>query len=481
MATPIPSNRCAFTAAEIVEATAARPCAGAQGIRSDSVSVDSRTIQPGGLFIALKGVRDGHEFLDFAAGRGAIAAIVERGRGSKALPCFEVDDTLAALGSLARHHLRRLRRAGTLSVAAIGGAVGKTTTKELTGTVVRSLFADTLATSGNLNNLIGLPMTVLTLTTAHRAAVLECGTNQRGEIPRLAEIVEADVALVLNVDIEHTEGLGSLEGVADEEAALFSTARIAVTSAEEPLLLERLPAGKRRITFGTSTDAEVRMKNRTVISPGRQRIVLELPAWSIESGIEPRLEARLNLLGAASASNASAAVAGAIALWNRPLGAAEISAISGALESVAPVEGRLRTREAGGVVIIDDTYNANPRSVRAAIAAARETADGLKARLVIALGDMLELGDLAAPMHIEAVREILAARPSAFIAVGAEMAAAINACDEVAASNREMTVAAQDSTTAASLIRDIVRPGDVLLVKGSRGIAMERIVEAFCR
>src|SRR5580704_9051697 len=150
MATPIPSNRCAFTAAEIVEATAARPCAGGQGIRSDSVSVDSRTIPPGGLFIALKGVRDGHEFLDFAAGRGAIAAIVERGRGSKALPCFEVDDTLAALGSLARHHLRRLRRAGTLSVAAIGGAVGKTTTKELTGTVVRSLFADTLATSGNL-------------------------------------------------------------------------------------------------------------------------------------------------------------------------------------------------------------------------------------------------------------------------------------------------------------------------------------------
>jgi UDP-N-acetylmuramoyl-tripeptide--D-alanyl-D-alanine ligase len=322
-------------------------------------------------------------------------------------------------------------------------------------------------------------MTVLTLSDEHRAAVLECGTNRRGEIPRLAEIVEPDAALVLNVDIEHTEGLGSLEGVADEEAALFSTARIAVTSTDEPLLIKRVPAGKRRVTFGISANADVRMKDRAVISPGRQKILLELASWTVERGIEPRLDATLNLLGAASATNAAAAVASAISLWNRPLGAAQITAISKALETVTPVMGRLRTRESSGVVIIDDTYNANPRSVRAAIAAARETADRVNARLIIALGDMLELGDFAGSMHAEAVREILAAKPSACIAVGSEMAAAVEACADLVDSSDRLLVVARDSGAAVSLVRDLVRPGDVLLVKGSRGIAMERIVEAF--
>jgi UDP-N-acetylmuramoyl-tripeptide--D-alanyl-D-alanine ligase len=141
------------------------------------------------------------------------------------------------------------------------------------------------------------------------------------------------------------------------------------------------------------------------------------------------------------------------------------------------VDGRLRTRKAGGVVIIDDTYNANPRSVRAALAAARETADGLRARLIVAIGDMLELGEFAREMHREAIHDVLSARAAACVAVGSEMAAAVNDCAGAIDSSRQMTVVAADSRAAASLVRDLVRPGDVLLVKGSRGIAMERVIE----
>ncbi|MGH7248402.1 MAG: Mur ligase domain-containing protein, partial [Pseudomonadota bacterium] len=178
MATPIPENRCVFTADEIVRASgAAASGAGAAPTQVEGVSIDSRTVARGALFVALRGIRDGHEFIDAAAARGAAAALVERGRAHSTLPCLEVNDTLEALGALARFHLERIRGTHPLPLAAIGGAAGKTTTKELTAALVRALYGDILATPGNLNNLIGVPMTVLTLTPRERAAVIECGTN----------------------------------------------------------------------------------------------------------------------------------------------------------------------------------------------------------------------------------------------------------------------------------------------------------------
>ncbi len=424
MATPIPINRCRFSSAEIVRATGAT-FSGPRDLALAGVSIDTRSIVPGALFVALRGVRDGHEFVSEAAAHGAAAAIVERGRSDPALPCFEVEDTLTALGALARFHLNRMRARRPLPTIAIGGAAGKTTTKELTAALARALFGDILATPGNLNNLIGVPMTILTLTEAHRAAVLECGTNRRGEIERLARIVAPDVALVLNVDIEHTEGLGSLEGVADEEAELFDTAGVAITGASEALLLARIPPGMPTLTFGASADAGVRMTSRVVVGPGRQRIALALPRAAVTDGMAPVLEANLGLLGAASAMNAAAAVAAVTSAYGQPLGRTDLAAIARALAAVVPVAGRLSTRAVAGVIVIDDTYNANPRSVRVALEAARETADGLRARLIVALGDMLELGALAPAMHAEAVRDVYRARPDACIAVGPEMAAAI--------------------------------------------------------
>jgi UDP-N-acetylmuramoyl-tripeptide--D-alanyl-D-alanine ligase len=472
MATPIPSNRCGLSAAEIIDATgASAPAAAVAGVHG--VSIDSRTIAAGALFVALRGNRDGHEFLERAAARGAAAAIVERGRAG-ALPCFETTDTLAALGELARYHLARVRAAHPLPTIAIGGAAGKTSTKELTAALARALFGEILSTPGNLNNRIGVPMTLLTLNERQRAAVIECGTNQRGEIARLAAMVRPDVALVLNVDIEHTEGLGSLEGVADEEAALYAGARVAVVGTDEALLRERIPAGSTTLTFGTSSDADVRLAHRKVIGPGHQQIVLTLPPSMVESGADPNLQATLGLLGAASAMNAAAAVAAVIAAYGRPVGAVERAALSAALGYVRPVEGRLSTREIADIIVIDDTYNANPRSVRAALAAARETAEAIGARLLVALGDMLELGALSAAMHAEIVRDVNRARPAALVAVGPEMAAAINRDTHDPA---VLIRLAADSAAAAAVVREIVRPGDVLLVKGSRGIVMERIIE----
>lgn len=236
MATPIPANQCTFTAAAIMRAANAT-FTGDLNLTIEGVSIDSRKIKPGQLFVALRGTHDGHAFIENAARLDAAAALVERGRSSDRLPCFEVEDTLVALGQLAAYHLDRTRADHPLPVIAVGGAAGKTGTKELTAAVARALFGPVLATTGNLNNLIGVPMTLFTLTAADRAAVIECGTNRAGEIARLAQIVRSTVALVLNADVEHTEGLGSLEGVADEEAGLFGTAQVAVTGAEETMLL----------------------------------------------------------------------------------------------------------------------------------------------------------------------------------------------------------------------------------------------------
>jgi UDP-N-acetylmuramoyl-tripeptide--D-alanyl-D-alanine ligase len=488
MATPIPINRCRFNPAEVIRATGAS-FSGAQQTDFIGVSIDTRSLVPGNLFIALRGVRDGHEFVPEAAARGAAAALVERGRSTAALPCFEVEDTLAALGGLARFHLNRMRAHRPVPTIAIGGAAGKTTTKELTAALARALFGEILATPGNLNNLIGVPMTILTLTDAHRAAVLECGTNRRGEIERLARIVAPDVALVLNVDVEHTEGLGSLEGVADEEAELFDTAGVAITGTSETLLLARIPRGMPRLTFGATGEADVRLASRVVVAPGRQRIALALARALTADGVGAALEANLGLLGAASAMNAAAAVAAVSAAWARPLGRNDLGAMARALAAVAPVAGRLSTREVAGVIVIDDTYNANPRSVRVALEAARETADGLRTRLIVALGDMLELGALAPAMHAEAMRDLYRARPDACVAVGPEMAAAIRKIESAAGSRATESDAdapprppvlehAADSATAGVAVRSLVRAGDVLLVKGSRGIAMERIIDA---
>ncbi len=195
----------------------------------------------------------------------------------------------------------------------------------------------------------------------------------------------------------------------------------------------------------------------------------------VASGVEPFIETEIALLGEAAALNCTAAIAGVAAMRTAPLESRELAAIADALSSVQPVAGRLASISLSGIFVIDDTYNSNPRSIRAALAAAREVADGLGARLVIAMGDMLELGDQAAAAHQDAIRDVLRSRPAVFVAVGPEM---ISACALVSTdANTTEILTSPDSVAAAAVIAKLVKPGDVLLIKGSRGIAMERIIE----
>jgi len=481
MATPIPKNRCAFTLGEAAAAAGGR-LGGDGSIATSSVSIDTRTLEPGALFVALKGAgADGHAFLDDALRRGAAGAVVAAGRAHPALPCIEVADTLDALGRLAHRHLDRTRQARRIPSIAIGGATGKTTTKELCAAAARALFGPTLATPGNLNNLIGVPMTLFILADEHRAIVIECGTNQRGEIARLAAIVEPDVAMVLNVDIEHSEFLGSLEEIADEETALFAGARArAVACIEEPLVTKRIPGGLRTVTFGTSPPAGVRLVDRTMVAPGRSRVSIKLDPALVQAGESPLAVFEIGLLGAAAALNCAAAIAGVAAMNPAPLRAADLNAIGAALGAVPAVARRLCPRTIRGIFVIDDSYNSSPRAVRAALAAAREVADATHARLVVVLGDMLELGALTAAAHADAVREACATAPARFVAVGPQMSAALRAMRNPGGDGAVETSAARDSAEAAPLVRDLVRPGDVLLVKGSLGMQMDRVIDALC-
>lgn len=462
-----------MTLAEAAQATGGTLLGdGSRRIRG--VSSDSRAIEPGGLFVALKGAsHDGHAYVTAAAARGAVGAVVARGCAAP-IDRIEVDDTLDALGRLARYHAARMRAQRPIPSIAVGGAVGKTTTKELTAAAMRALYGCTLATVGNLNNLIGVPLMLLGLDESHQAMVLECGTNSPGEIARLARIVEPDVAMVLNAEIEHTEGLGTLEGVADEEAALFAGAsKAVVTWAEDGLLTARLPRDKvRSILFGAGDSADVRLAARSITAAGRSKIRVDIRPGLTAPGAPGHLETELSLLGPAAALNATAAIAAVAAL--RPLAADDLPRLSAALAAVEAVPGRLNMKSVGGIKVLDDTYNANPSSVRAALAAAQEIAEQTKARMVIALGDMLELGALSPQAHIDAINHALKARPAALVVVGPEMtqaAATISAPDGV------QLVTASDSTAAAAVVRSLIHVGDLLLVKGSRGIAMERVIE----
>ncbi|MFZ1889737.1 MAG: UDP-N-acetylmuramoyl-tripeptide--D-alanyl-D-alanine ligase [Candidatus Binataceae bacterium] len=475
MATPIPANHCAFTLGEAAAAVGGVLRGAQPEIHASSVSIDTRSLEAGALFVALRGEADGHAYLARAAERGAAAAIVETGRAIDALASIEVADPLDALGRLAGAHLARIRAARDLPLVTIGGAAGKTTTKELTAAAARAILGDTLATPGNLNNLIGVPMTIFMLTAEHRAAVLECGTNTRGEIARLGAIVQPDAAAVLNIAIEHSEGLGTLEEIADEEASIFSAARrTAVVPADDALLSHRLPERLRAITFGLARGAYVRVADRAALSDGRARIRLEINPALLASTANPVLNVEIQMLGAAAALNCAAAMAAVIAISSAPITADGLEAIGAVFAAAKPIARRMVPLQIRGALVLDDSYNAQPPSMGIAIETAREIAAARGARLILALGDMLELGALAPASHDAALRHALDSSAAVIVAVGPEMRAARA---RVTSSRCDLLDAA-DSDDAARIVRGILRSGDVLLVKGSLGMAMDRMINA---
>ncbi len=474
-----------FSAAEILRAAGARTRTGAGRDDFEGVSTDTRRLPPGSLFVALKGERfDGHDFLAEAAAKGAGGAIVRRGTapppGAAGFALLEVDDTLAALGALARLHRSRF----SIPVGAVAGSNGKTTAKEMAAAILRTR-GPALATEGNLNNEVGVPLTLLGLEPTHGAAVVELGMSHPGELARLTAIARPTAGLVTLVAEEHLEFLKDLEGVAEAEGELYrglETGTVAVVNADDPRCVaqaERSGSGVKKIFFGKGPGVDVRLLRVTPLGTEGQEIILEGEegeggAGRVRlAGKLPRSRGqrsvRISFVGEHNAMNAVAAAA-----LVRALGYS-FDEISLGLAAARPFAHRSRiVRTASGLVLLDDCYNANPSSMGAALATLGALAAG--GRRVAILGDMLELGEAEAREHRAlGERAASAADLAAFLGPRSEGAY------EAARARGLPAACAGHFTEVEPLVawmRRLLRPGDTVLVKGSRGMKLERAVEA---
>lgn len=456
-----------FTAADAARWCGGALAAGAADAAFDSVSIDTRTLRPGALFVAVRGENhDAHGFLEMALAAGAAGFLVEPGRAPSALAAraravIEARDTTAALGALAAGH--RAGFAGPL--VAITGSNGKTTTKEMCAGILAAC-GPCLRTRGNLNNQFGLPLTLLEREPEHRFAVVEIGTNHPGEIAALAALARPTIGLITNVGTAHVEFLGSREGVAREKGALFEALPpdgVAVVNADDPCVCEQARRTRARaLRFGTAPDADVRAEAVRALDARGFAFTLVAPTG--------RVDVQIAGLADTTVTNALAAAAAALAAG------ATLEAVRTGLAAWTPVRGRMEPRTLpSGVHVLDDSYNANPQSVDAALhSLARLRGAG---RAFAVLGDMGELGAAAGQAHRDA--GALAARLGidGLVAVGAH-------AGEVAAGARAegMDPARIFTTTshaeASERLRDLLAANDWVLVKGSRSARMERVIEA---
>ena len=441
-----------------------------EDVRFAAVSSDSRNIQPGDLFIALRGEHfDGYGFVAQAAQSGAVASLVNADSyaehppaSSPQSPVLVVEDTRIVLGKLAAYW----RNQFDIPLVAVTGSNGKTTVKEMLTSILRVATGreeGVLATQGNFNNDIGMPLTLLKLNAQHRYAVIEMGMNHPGEIDYLTRIACPDVALITNASGAHLEGLGSVEAVARAKGEVFAGLKhhgsAVINADDDHAPLWRTLAGSHTLLeFGLDQPADVAGQWQP------QGAGLHLNAQT-PSG---NFGADLQVPGAHNARNALAATAAAIAL-NVPL---EI--IVAGLEKFGGVAGRLQRKAARhGAVLIDDTYNANPASMRAAIGVlAQSNAEKPGAKRVLVIGDMGELGDNAAALHTEIGSEVRRAGIEKLYALGALSA---NAVREFGSGARHFE-RLEDLQDALELELDA---DTTVLVKGSRFMKMERVV-AFC-
>ncbi len=455
----------AFTPDDLVLATGGR-LVGAPAT-AVGVSTDTRSIAPGSVFVALRGERfDGHDFLADAARAGAACAVVSEARAGDVpagLPALVVRDTLEALGGLARHHRRRF----AIPVVGVTGSNGKTTTREMVAAILATR-GPVLKTEGNLNNEVGVPLTLFRLGPEHRAAVIEMGMNARGEIARLAAIAEPKVGLVTNASSAHLAGLGTVDEVANAKGELYKGLPpdgIVVANLDDPRMLHRArKSGRKVLTFAVGREKEADVAVLDVLSQDASGLSFVLGIGTKELRVE------VPLVGEHNAANAAAAAAAALAL-----GCTDREIVRG-LATVRPVGRRLRLeRLPSGVLLVDDCYNANPASMKAALRTVRQLAGA--GRAVAALGDMLELGPAEDDAHRELGRDAAAAGLAALATFGPRTRLTHEAA-VAAGLPAPSAFHTEDPRALAAFVRERLRPGDVLLVKGSRGMKLETLVEA---
>jgi len=449
-----------FTVTEIAAATGG-VIHGAADNRINGVSTDSRTVQPGQLFLALRGERfDGHDYIGEVITRGikvVVAAEMPQITNTDGVSVVVVRDTLIALGDLAAAYRNRF----DLSVVGITGSNGKTTTKEMLAAILEQTGPG-LKTAGNLNNLIGLPQMIFRLEEQQRWAILEMGMSEPGEIDRLAEIAAPQIGIVLNAFAAHLESMGDVASVARAKGELLlrlPAGGCAVVNADDALIsAQPVSVGVRRITFGTG-DADVQATGIETLGINGQRFNLQMADSSYSVHLQAfGLHNIYNALAAASAANA--------------MGVEPALIVSG-LESFRPYDKRFQLESVGGLNLIDDSYNANPASMAAALATLSELKGTKKA--FVALGDMLELGGDEIGLHRTlgmqaakvADRLYLCGKLTSHTAEGA-ISGGMAAASIICTSNHD------------EIVVDIVahaQTGDFVLTKGSRGMRMDIVAE----
>jgi len=437
--------------------------------RFDAVSIDTRTLGPGALFVAIAGPHhDGHDYLAQAASAGAAGLVVHADRALPGgiptdLPVLGVDDGTRALGALASGH--RAGFAGPL--VAITGSNGKTSTKEMCAAIL-GVGAPCLCNEGNLNNEYGLPLTLLRRDAAHRSLVVELGMNHRGEIARLAEIARPTVGILTNVGTAHIEHLGSQDEIALEKGDLVAALTeegSAVLNADDPRALaqgERTPA--RVVRFGRGPGADVRPEG---LRAANGRFAFDLCA------AQGRVAVEVAGLAETAVANALAAAAAALAAG------ASLDDVAEGLARYRPVRGRLvPIALPGGGLLVDDTYNANPQSMEVALrilARLVAEASAKAARGIAVLGDMGELGESSGCAHRSTGRLAATLGIHHLFAVG-ERAGEVAEGAVAAGMDPARVHTSRDAGETGAELESMLRPGDHVLVKGSRAMRMERIV-----
>jgi UDP-N-acetylmuramoyl-tripeptide--D-alanyl-D-alanine ligase len=433
----------AATGGEIISGNSAVFC---------GVSIDSRTIQDGELFIALRGRRfNGHDFLQeaFRKGNGAIvnhspAEVIE----GKTL--ISVKDTLKALQELARY--MRLRR--DIPVIGITGSNGKTTTKELVASVLLSTYK-VLKNSGNLNNNIGLPLTLTMVRDDDEIAVLEMGASGPGEIKELCEIAMPNYGVLTNISPSHLEGFKDIETIRRTKLEILNDISVAIVNADDSFLMEGFQSSGfkgRMFRFGINNEAEVYATDIRFDEKGSV-FILHMGDKSIE--VHPCIPGRFNIYNLLAAASVGA------------LFHIDMENIKHALESFTGIPMRFEIKELKGLKIISDVYNANPASMEEAI---KELIRLRKRRAIAVLGDMLELGSYEKEAHRRLVMWMSELPVDVFIAVGPLMSS-------VASEFKREVHKLHDSLEARKILKDICKEGDTVLIKGSRGMSMERVLE----
>lgn len=454
-----------MTAGRIADTLKAQWIQGDPEVRFHGIATDSRQACDGKLFWALKGERfDAHDFLDQAAAKGASGLLVQSGRilpplKREDMVVLAVENPQQALGTLAawwRHQI-------PLKVVAVTGSAGKTTTKEMIATIL-SLGEKTLWNEGNLNNLIGLPLTLFRLESDHRCAVLEMGMNRKGEIAALTEIADPDVGVITNVGPAHTEGLGGLAGVAAAKVELIerirSTASVVVNGDNKPLMEAVAGFNRPVVTFGFAPGNTVRADR--IKARGHEGFTFDLVygghTYTMTVSV-PGLQNVWNALGAAAA---------ALCLNTHP------DQIAEGLRLFKGMHGRFEIHFLGNnILLVDDTYNANPLALETTLTSLEGLAAGGR-RIVIGLGDMLELGDKAPHEHREAGRRVTETGAEWFLAAGRH-ASDMQAGAIEAGMPPDHIRAVADAAAMLETIVPLLQEGDLVFLKGSRRMGLDLV------